>query len=225
MINLNQPWRQSYPGASVGLLAIRASSPQTDGIENLEREKSELEDQLRQRHAGQDRASLRQSYPLDVYHGYYKKFKKTYHLQLQLESIVFKGRSLPGATPLVSAMFMAELKNLLLTSGHDLDILVEPVYIEVATGRETYQRINQADQVLKAGDMYIADSQGILSSIIYGPDFRTRLTPASTAALYTVYAPEGIHPQDVRSHLLDIQAYVQTASPSAETLDLDVLSA
>jgi DNA/RNA-binding domain of Phe-tRNA-synthetase-like protein len=225
MITLNETWRKTYPGACVGILAIRTIVPQADDIENLDRLKTELENQLRNHHSGQDRAALRQNYPLDVYHDYYKRFKKTYHLQLQLESIVFKGKSIPRATPLVLAMFMAELKNVLLTSGHDLDALQLPVYIDVATGSESYERINQADQVLKPGDMYIADAQGILSSIIYGPDYRTRISPTSTAAFCSVYAPEGINPADVHEHLKDIRYNIQTFSPSADTLALEVLSA
>ena len=58
---------------------------------------------------------------LQVYDTYYKRFKKTYHVQLQLESIVFKGKSIPSVAALVEAMFMAEIKNMLLTAGHDLE--------------------------------------------------------------------------------------------------------
>jgi hypothetical protein len=51
--------------------------------------------------------------PIKTYHDYYKRFKKTYHILLQLESIVFKNKSIPKVSSLVEAMFMAELKNLL----------------------------------------------------------------------------------------------------------------
>jgi hypothetical protein len=58
--------------------------------------------------------------PLKTYNNYYKKFKKTYHVLLQLESIVFKNKSIHKVASLVEVMFIAELKNLLLTAGHDL---------------------------------------------------------------------------------------------------------
>jgi len=40
--------------------------------------------------------------------------------------------------------------------------------------------------------MFIADGQGVISSIVYGPDRRTRITLATRNAVFTVYAPAGI---------------------------------
>jgi len=33
---------------------------------------------------------------LKAYQEYYRRFKKTYHVQLQLESLLFKGKSIPS---------------------------------------------------------------------------------------------------------------------------------
>jgi hypothetical protein len=43
--------------------------------------------------------------------------KKTYHIALQLEPVVLKGKSLPNVAALVEAMFTAELGDLLLTAS------------------------------------------------------------------------------------------------------------
>ena len=82
---------------------------------------------------------------LQVYDAYYKRFKKTYHVQLQLESIAFKGKSIPSVAALVEAMFMAEVKNMLLTAGHDLDTLQLPARLDVTKGDEVYTLMTRPD--------------------------------------------------------------------------------
>lgn len=70
--------------------------------------------------------------PIKTYVEYYKCLKKTYHVLLQLESIVFKKKSIPNVSPLVEAMFMAELKNQLLTANHDMDTIKLPIKVDLA---------------------------------------------------------------------------------------------
>ena len=68
----------------------------------------------------------------------------------------------------------------------------------------------------------IADAKGILSSVIYGPDQRTRITPDTRQVLFTIYAPPGIKKQTVRQHLVDIQSNVTLVASEAQTLELKV---
>ena len=224
MFSVCEGWKTTYPGAAVGILALRdVANPAQHPA--LERRKEELESQLRAQFGGYDRADLRALPTLQAYHNYYKRFKKTYHVQLQLESVVFKGKSIPRVAALVEAMFMAELKNLLLTAGHDLDVLQTPVKLDVSDGTELYIKINGQEQILKADDMMIADAQGIISSVLYGPDQRTRITPETRGALFTVYAPPGIGEETVRQHLQDIQDNVTLFAPEARVDTLEVFCA
>jgi DNA/RNA-binding domain of Phe-tRNA-synthetase-like protein len=188
----------------------------------LDKRKKELEGNLRSRFAQHDRAALRALPTIQAYTNYYKRFKKTYHVQLQLESVVFKGKSIPRVAGLVEAMFMAELKNLLLTAGHDLEILQLPVGIDVAEGSESYTKLNGQQQELKPGDMMIADAQGVISSVLYGPDRRSRITPDTRRVLFTAYAPPGIGEQAVHDHLHDIAANVLLFAPDAAVEMLEV---
>jgi len=187
-----------------------------EGHAALGKRKEELESQLRARFSDYDRAALKALPTIQAYNDYYKPYKKTYHVQLQLESVVFKGKSLPRVAALVEAMFMAELKNLLLTAGHDLEAVQMPVKLDVAKGSERYIRLNGEEQELKPGDMMIADGQGIISCVLYGPDRRTRITPETRQVLFTVYAPPGIGEQAVYDHLQDIQAHVLLVAPEAD---------
>jgi DNA/RNA-binding domain of Phe-tRNA-synthetase-like protein len=165
---------------------------------------------------GQDRKALAAVPVIQAYGAYYARFRKTYHVLLQLESVALKGRSLPGVAALVEAMFMAELQNCLLTAGHDVGSLDLPVTVDVATGQEVYVTLNGKEQTCAAGDMYIRDQQGVISSIVYGPDRRTAILPTTQRVLFTVYAPAGIAPSSVRQHLDDIRDNVQLVSPAAQ---------
>ncbi|MFC2094857.1 phenylalanine--tRNA ligase beta subunit-related protein [Candidatus Bipolaricaulota bacterium] len=220
----SEAWKAAYPGASVGILALRGvTNPKHHPAFDDCRE--ELAEQLRSRYAGYDRAALKALPVISAYNAYYKRFKKTYHVQLQLESIVMGGKSIPRVATLVESMFMAELKNHLLTAGHDLEAVELPAGIDVADGTEKYIRINGEEQQLKPGDMMISDATGIISSVLYGPDRRTRITPETEQVLFTVYAAPGIDEQLVSDHLRDILAYVLMIAPDAEVEALEVCGA
>lgn len=223
MLIVSKAWKDTYPGAAVGLLAMQdVANPEDHSA--LDQRKEALEEELRARFAGYERASLRELPILKAYHAYYKRFDKTYHVQLQLESLVLKGKPIPRVAALVECMFMAELKNQLLTAMHDMDLVEFPVRLDVADGSEQFMAYNGEAKVLKPGDMYIADQQGVISSVIYGPDQRTRIQPGTRRALFTVYAPPGIDEKAVWEHLGDIQAYVHLITPEAKTESLAVFT-
>lgn len=222
MLTISERWKQTYPDSHVGILAM-------DGVENterhpgLDRQKEELEADLRA--LFKDPAELKELATVRAYRDYYKRFKKSYHVLQQLESVVFKGKSIPGVSALVEAMFMEELRNMLLTAGHDLDVVTAPVTLDAAQGNEKYVRMNGGEQPLKSGDMIISDAVGVISSIIYGPDRRTAIRPSTTRVLFTVYGVSGIGERAVLQHLLGIETNVMLVSPRASTLHLKVYSA
>jgi len=215
MFEVTSAWRSTYPEAHAGVLVMRAvSNPAHDTA--LESRKVALEEGLRSQFSGQDRATIASHPILRAYGEYYRQFKKTYHIQLQLESIVLKGKSIPRVAALVEAMFMAEMKDRLLTAGHDLDALHLPLTLDVATGTERYTLLRGDEQVLKADDMMISDQNGVISSILYGPDQRTQITSDTRTVIFTVYAPPGIDEQTVAQHLQDIKENVMLFAPEAQ---------
>ncbi len=224
MFIVSNAWKAAYPQAHAGILVMRDVTNPSQHME-LEARKQGLQDELRSRFAGGDRSTIAALSPIQAYNAYYKPFKKSYHVQLQLESIVFKGKSLPSVAALVEAMFMAEIKNLLLTAGHDLDMLQLPVTLDVATGQEQYTLLRGTEQVTKPGDMFMADGAGIISSILYGPDLRTQINEKTRNVLFAVYAPEGIGVEATRQHLEDIRENVRLVSPAARVELLDVFGA
>lgn len=223
-VTVSDEWRSTWAGACAGFLALRSVS-NPDRHLDLDNRKAALEQALRERFAGLDRSALVQLPALKAYAEYYKRFRKTYHIQLQLESIVFKGKSLPGVSALVEAMFMAELNDLLLTAGHDLDTVTLPVSLEVARGDEVYTTLRGTAETLKAGDMFIADRKGVISSILYGPDQRTQILPTTRQVLFTTYAPPGIGQEAVARHLQTLEDNVRLIAPSAEVVERQIVGA
>jgi len=214
MLVVSEEWKAAYPGATAGILVMRGlCNPKRHPA--LEARRLQVEEALRERFGGMDRARLVASAPLDAYSAYFKRFRKTYPVQLQLESVVFKEQHIPSVSALVTAMFTAELKNQLLTAGHDFDSLQLPVTLRVADGTESFTLINGTEQGLKAGDMYMSDAAGIISVVVYGPDQRTRITPDTRNAVFTVYAPPGVDPAAVQAHLNDLQENVLLVAPDA----------
>jgi len=208
-------WRTSFPGGQIGLLLV-------GGVDNtaramaLDEHKIALETSLRELYSGQSRADLLALPVLQAYKTYYRSFNKTYHVQLQLESVVFKGKHLPSVSPMVDAVFAAELETLILTAGHDADRLASPVVIDASQGDESYTGMNGEQQSPKAGDMLMRDAQGVVCTILYGQDRRTPISPRTRRALYVAYVPAGIEPAQVETHLDQIEANVRLFAPQAE---------
>ena len=215
MINVSQKWKSTMQEASVGLLVL-SNAPNQTNHPALDQAKEELEQELKNRYGGLDRKSLREEPTMAAYDAFYRPFRKTYHVQLQLESVVFKDKSIFSPSALVVSMFMSELKTGLLTAGHDHSLLKLPLLADVADGGESYQKLDGSHQELKPGDMFIRDQQGILSSVIYGPDKRTQVLSGTSQVAFTTYAPPGVNPGQVQEQLEILEGYVSLFAPEAE---------
>jgi DNA/RNA-binding domain of Phe-tRNA-synthetase-like protein len=218
ILEASASWKSIYPQASIGLLAMaNVTNPASN--DELDRRKEALEAALREKYGRYGREELRALPSIAPYVTYYKQFKKTYHVLQQLESVALKGKAIPRTAALVEAMFMAELKNQLLTAGHDLDTLQAPVSITAARGNETYTGIGGRELRTKAGDMMITDAVGILSSIVYGPDQRTKISPTTNRVLFTIYAPAGIKQHMLADHLHDLKTYAKIINPQMTVIE------
>jgi DNA/RNA-binding domain of Phe-tRNA-synthetase-like protein len=225
-ITVADGWRTAHPGGSVGLLALGNVAEDRSQRDRFAARRAALETELRQRFASKSRADLLAELPaLQAYAAYYRRFKKTYHVLLQLESVVFKGRSIAAPLALVTATFMAELQNLLLTATHDLDTLQAPLRIGSATGAEHYTLLNGSEVEAKADDMLMADAAGTVCTVIAGQAARGSVTPDTRRTLFVVYAPPCIALEAVQQHLADLEALVQLFAPAAQREGCEVRTA
>jgi DNA/RNA-binding domain of Phe-tRNA-synthetase-like protein len=198
-ITCTDAWHTTFVGGHIGLLAMGPVDNMQTAVA-LEDHKRQLEANLRQQYAGMTRADLLTLPELAAYKHYYRQFNKTYHVQLQLESMVHKGKSLPQVNPLVDACFAAELETHLLTASHDLDKLAAPITVDASTGEEELVQMNGQARPIRANDMMMRDGQSVVCTIIYGQDQRTAVTQATRRVLYVTYAPAGISAEMVAQH-------------------------
>jgi DNA/RNA-binding domain of Phe-tRNA-synthetase-like protein len=224
LLVVDPAWRHDHPGASAGVLAMRgvANPAAHDGLNALA---TALEEEVRASFGAMERSELRNVPPLPAYAAYYKRWGQRYHVGMQLESVAQKGKPLPRVAALVEAMFIAELRNLLLTAGHDLDQIELPVRIDSGAG-ETFRSPSGAEMIVKPGDMFIADAQDrVLSAIITGPSDVARIGPQTIAAAVYVYAPPGVDAVTVSTHLDEIERNIRLIAPDAETVGREVVVA
>jgi DNA/RNA-binding domain of Phe-tRNA-synthetase-like protein len=223
ILEVDPSWREAHPGAAVGLIAMRGvTNPSSNDLNDLA---AALEIDVRSRFGSADRETIRTTPPLPAYAAYYKRWGQRYHVAMQLESVALKGKALPRVAALVEAMFIAELRNLLLTAGHDLDALQLPVRLYVGAG-ESFTAANGLATTVKAGDMVIADARGrVLSAIVTGPSDVARIGPATTAALFYAYAPSGVDPTLVEAHLDEIERNVRLISPAMAVAARETITA
>jgi DNA/RNA-binding domain of Phe-tRNA-synthetase-like protein len=223
-LDVDPKWRETHPGASVGLIAMRGVTNPASNV-NLNDLATALETDLRSRLGSVDREMIRATPPLPAYAAYYKRWGQRYHVAMQLESVALKGKALPRVAALVEAMFIAELRNLLLTAGHDLDALELPVRLTIGSG-ESFTAPNGQETTVKAGDMVIADASGrVLSAIITGPSDFARIRPETTAALFYTYAPPGADSALLQAHLDEIERNVRLISPDMAVAAREIITA
>jgi len=217
-------WKKTYSGATFGLLEI-------SGVENsipstgLQDHKRSVEARLRQRYQGFTRQQFLALPVMAAYERYYKRFDKTYHVLLQLESIVLKGKNLPDVSPLVDANFSEEVETLILTAGHDADRLFGEILLDVAGPGDQILRMNGVPKLIDAGDMLMRDAGGVCCTLIYGQDNRSPITVNTSHALYVSYAPAGVPAELVEDHLHKIEKNIRLFSATVRVEQLRLLKA
>ena len=214
MITVNQQVAVRHPGASVGAVALE--NIQGPGDDQALREAAgRINEELQARYGQLDRAGIKKSSPAAVYADYYRQFGQSYHLLGQLDSVLSGQKPLTPGLSLPSAMFMAEIESLLLTAGHDLDRLELPLELVVTGEGQEYTGLSGRQNKAAAGDLGLADRRGLISTIVKGPDQRSRLTPETRRAVFTVYGPPGLPAELLNRHLDRLAEYVTLTAAGA----------
>jgi DNA/RNA-binding domain of Phe-tRNA-synthetase-like protein len=191
-----------YPTAKFGSLSVHNQSNQKKH-QDLEEAKRQLEKSIRETYPDPKDDSVIQSYQ-----DYYSRWGKTYPIEFQIKSIK-KGRTFPQVSTHVDCMFLAELGDRILTSGHDEDeVQGTPIY-DLADDGEEYTKLNGEKQVLVKNDVVLRDDEGVLASILFGPARRTSIGMKTVNPVYFAWCPIGISEEAVDNHLSTIQKYLQ----------------
>lgn len=201
--------KKLYPESIFGSLIVKEVSNKKQH-EALETRKRELERRIRE-----DSGEVKDFEMIHYYNSYFKMWKKTYTYPIEYQiNTIRKGRQLPQVSVLVDSMYIAELNNMLLTSGHDLDTIQGDLAFDVARGNEQYLKINGKEQDLKKGDIFLKDDEGILACILFGPARRTSISTKTKNAVYFAWCPQTINEAQVKTHLNEILRNVEKVYPT-----------
>ena len=126
-----------------------------------------------ERHVAALREQYREYVRADVfgqnpYFRYFRKFKKTYPVMMQFESVLLKGREFPRWNAVTAVPFLAELETHVLCGTHDVDCLMGPVELYQAEAREPFAGLRGDEVHTYPGDVTGRDAGGIIFSMILG---------------------------------------------------------
>jgi DNA/RNA-binding domain of Phe-tRNA-synthetase-like protein len=223
-ISATNEWHTAHAGATIGLLEISGMDNSRSSA-TLDQRKRDAEANLREQYQDFKRADFLALPVMAAYDQYYKRFNKTYHVQLQLESIVLKGKSLPNVSPAVDSYFMAEVETLILTAGHDVKKIKGPLLIDVSNEGDVILQMNGEKKPIRAGDIIMRDAESVCCSIIYGQDGQSLISADTSHTLYVAYVPPGIPAAIVEDQLRRIEENIRLFSPLAIVEQHRLLSA
>ncbi len=219
-IDVTPEFRATFPEGIFGALVVRGCANRLRPL-SLAAEQRAVEARLRQRYPGE---TIDADPVARAYAAYFRRYGARYPVVHQARTIL-SGRTIESPSALVEAMFTAEVDSLVLTSGHDLDALNGSLRVDVTRDGDVYTKISGKEQPLKAGDMVVRDREGIIASVLYGPDFRTRLRPQSTTALFGAWCPVGLSTETARAHLDGLAALLRREWPDAQIEPPRILTA
>lgn len=186
MLTVDAKLKEKYPNTFFGLLVVDGFAPTQQGVQAFEAHAQQQLQNIRSRYEGCDKKQIAEINPaIAAYVKYYKKFKKSYHVLLQTESVL-KGRELPQSLAAAQVLLLTELQTGMLLAGHDCSSCKFPLTAVCAEGNEQYTGAAGNDIAVKSNDIIVKDEQGIILSIIYGQDQRTRMTDASQKLMYII---------------------------------------
>ena len=117
----------SFSERNIPLGVLEVSYPENGFVRDalhalIERELAALCD----KYADYDRKAVFGENP---YFRFFRKFKKTYPVMQQFETVMFKGRPFPEDVPVTALPFLLELTTFVLSGTHDIDRIDGPLTI------------------------------------------------------------------------------------------------
>lgn len=153
----------------------------------------------------------------EPYFRYFRKFKKTSPVMMQVESFLLKGRPFPEGKYVNSVAFLTELKTRCLLGSHDADKIEGELVIYQETEKTDFPSIHGGVAHSYPGDITCRDDESIVVSMIAGADARTCLNDDSRHVLYFAFGTPGMAADVLEGYLRQVEAYVRVLAPAAET--------
>lgn len=148
---------------------------------------------------------------------FFKKFKKTYPVMLQFESVAFKGRPFPMDNPVTAVPFLLEVTTHVLSGTHDVTSIEGPVELYLSTDKTPFTGRRGEELHTYPGDFCARDRAGIIFSEIAGTDERTCARADSRHVFYPVFGTPDLPESAIAEALDRLEAIVRVLAPEART--------
>lgn len=156
------------------------------------------------------------------YYKYFKKFKKTYPVLLQYESFALKGRPFPRNNPIVEVPFLLEVKTMVLSGCHDIDMVEGDLQIYSPAQKEDFVDLRGEIRHTYASELAGKDDKGIILSMIAGADDRTCGTEDSKYVFYPLFGTPDQDSAELKAAAELLESYVKVLAPTAEVEYVEV---
>lgn len=147
---------------------------------------------------------------------FFKKFKKTYPVMLQFETIIVKGQTFPHDNPVTEIPYLLELTTCMLSGTHDIDFVRGAIELSSGTEKTPFTGMHGREVHTYPGDVVGRDEGGIILSEIAGSDDRTCARSSSRHVFYPVFGTPDMPSSEIEDAIERLRRYVLTLAPSAE---------
>ena len=202
------------PDRHLGILEVNYPDPAEWDTETFDRLKESELQAIRDEGVEYDRETWFRQEP---YFRYFRKFKKTSPIMMQVESFLLKGRPFPEGKYTNAVAFLTELRTRCLLGSHDADMIEGDLVIYTETENREFPSIHGGTAHSYPGDITCRDDISIVVSMIAGADSRTCLSDDSRHVLYFAFGTPGMKEEALQDYLAKVEEYVKVLAPAAET--------
>ncbi len=192
-LQITDAYRQRFPALAFGVGTIQ-SCTYFEKSESFKLYKRELLRKMRRR------ANLAQlEERIHLYDQFFKEWGYPCPLPGHFKRAV--GMGFPIVNLYIDAHIIAEMCHGILMAIQDLDRFQDEWRLDLAREGETFQAVSGKMIRCKEDEIVLRDGEGMVCSLFQGPDFKTRVEPASKNIVVYVFMAPGIQEEHVSDGL------------------------
>ncbi len=192
-LQITDAYRQRFPALAFGVGTIQSCTYFEKG-ESFKLYKRELLRKMRRR------ANLAQlEERINLYDQFFKEWGYPCPLPGHFKRAV--GMGFPIVNLYIDAHIIAEMYHGILMAIQDLDRFQGEWRLDLAREGETFQAVSGKMIRCKEDEIVLRDGEGMVCSLFQGPDFKTRVEPASKNIVVYVFMAPGIQEEHVSDGL------------------------
>jgi DNA/RNA-binding domain of Phe-tRNA-synthetase-like protein len=192
-LTITDAYRRQFPNLSFGIGTIQ-NCTYFEKSESFKLYKRELLRKMRRR---SNLAQIEER--INLYDQFFKKWGYPCPLPSHFKRTIEMG--FPIVNLYIDTHIIAEMCHGILMAIQDLDRFHGEWRLDLANEGEAFQGVSGKVIRCKEGEIVLRDGEGIVCSLFQGPDFKTRIEPASKNIVVYVFTAPGIQEEQVSNGL------------------------